>query len=412
VYSLVSDALAAGAIRAPGAAVIEARRHACAVLVANMMAARKEGLIVPWHDVDRPSRYTRVARRGFEKVVEALQGLKLVRVVRQGRETGGTRANEARPTNTLLAMLAGCTVKDCALDPMSEIVVLKDRLGEDGSPMARSSYVDYADTEYTETVREQVRIINGHLAGRVVHPRFGGNHALRRYYCRGSFDHGGRLFGHWGQSLKRTERSDLLIDDAPAVAIDFPAMFARLLYATEGACAPAGDLYDFPGTGWHRAGVKRVFNAILCRERASNRFPMGIRGQGWFPAGARFSEVRDALYARFPALERAANTGQGLRLMRAESDILVEACLWLVDRGIAFVPIHDALLVSAFEAGRAQFAMWRAFKLITGVELAPGAEPVVTPCSGIAGAVLQSQHLFGRAVGKPVETPLSAVEVL
>ena len=163
VYSMVHDALAAGAIRAPGAAVIEARRHACAVLIANLMDARKAGLIVPWKDVDKPSRYNRVARRGFEKVVEALEGLKLVRVVRQGRETEATEPNEIRPTGALLALIAGCTVKDCSLDPMSEIVVLKDRLGDDGSPLARSTYVDYDDTEYTETVREQVRIINAHL---------------------------------------------------------------------------------------------------------------------------------------------------------------------------------------------------------------------------------------------------------
>jgi hypothetical protein len=30
----------------------------------------------------------------------------------------------------------------------------------------------------------------------------------------------------------------------------------------------------------------------------------------------------------------------------------------------------------------------------------------------IAGAVLQTQHLFGRALGQPVATPLSAVDVL
>ena len=51
---------------------------------------------------------------------------------------------------------------------MSEIVVLKDKLREDGSPTARSTYVDYIDTEYTEMVREQVRTIDAHLAGRVL----------------------------------------------------------------------------------------------------------------------------------------------------------------------------------------------------------------------------------------------------
>ena len=66
--------------------------------------------------------------------------------------------------------------------------------------------------------------------------------------------------------------------------------------------------------------------------------------------------------------------------MRTESDILIEASLWLVERGVGFVH-HDTLLDPAFEAERTQYAMWRAFKKITGVELAPGAEPVVQAAS-------------------------------
>jgi hypothetical protein len=48
-------------------------------------------------------------------------------------------------------------------------------------------------------------------------------------------------------------------------------------YAKAGQQAPAGNLYEF--NGWHRAGVKRVFNAILCRKSRSTRFPRGIRGE-------------------------------------------------------------------------------------------------------------------------------------
>jgi len=185
-----------------------------------------------------------------------------------------------------------------------------------------------------------------------------------------------------------------LIDGAPAVAIDYPSMYLRLLYAQAGEQAPAGDLYTFPG--WARPGVKRCLSAMLCRESPSDRFPKGFRAENWFPASTKFPEVSKALINRFPVLARAINRGMGARLTRMESDVLVEACLDLVNRDIGFVPIHDAVLVPAVNAGTVQYVLWRAFKTVAGVPLADGAEPVVTGYSEAGNSILRQQRLLGQ----------------
>lgn len=77
VWQAVFAALAEREPRAAPAHVVDARRHACTVLVANLMAARRAGLIVPVHIAKKPTRYVRVQRYALERVLQTLQAARL-----------------------------------------------------------------------------------------------------------------------------------------------------------------------------------------------------------------------------------------------------------------------------------------------------------------------------------------------
>ena len=44
---------------------------------------------------------------------------------------------------------------------------------------------------------------------------------LRRYFTRGSFESGGRLFGWFWQELNKKQRKNIIIDDEEAVSLDY-----------------------------------------------------------------------------------------------------------------------------------------------------------------------------------------------
>ena len=411
VQAAVDAELAPRQHRAVSAEVQRGREHACKVICANMMG-RHGWLIAPMYDnqLRGGSRYTSLARRPLELMVNTMEAIGLLQVARQGQRGDRRKANELLATPSLRALLGSCTTKDAALDAATEIVVLKDRdvLDAESGPLARSRFVEYKDDSYTDQVRIRVRALNDYLPGRVVHPWHAGRETLRRYYSRGSFELGGRFFGHFAQEIRKGERSFLRIDGQEVAQVDYKSMSARLLYAREGELAPTGDLFDF-GRKYDRDGIKKVFNALLCRSNAIRGFPRGARPL--FRPSVKFSHVEADLYGRFPLLKRAANRGLGLKLMKTESDILLTAMESLMDRGYGFLPLHDALLVPAAESGRTQYLMAEAFHRVTGVRLPAGALPKVSPCSPGAEPILKGIHLLEREPMEPLGASGQALEV-
>jgi hypothetical protein len=403
VQSVVDAALAARRLAARTPSVQIARARAVATLAANIMANGPKGLIVPIGDIERRSQYVNLTRDAFENVLHALEGGGYIKYSRHPKSH--RLANEVRPLEPLLELLTGCSRADTALQPDAELVIMKDKLDENGEPLEHSSYVRYNHTEETLAMRDRVRAMNVFLAGedpatrmlrpRVTHPTRGGNPYARRYFNKGSIEFGGRIFGHWAQSIPKTERELLRIDGSPAAQVDYRSMVVHLLYAREGRAAPQGDVYALEG--WPRDGVKRVVSTLLFREKAIDAFPKGTREL--FHKRARFRDLEQAIYRRLPVVQAHANTRIGYRLFRAESDCLDHVCAELIRRDIGFVPIHDAVLVPVHEAGTAQVAMWRAFLDVAGVDLHPEVWPQVTSCGVAAGSQLAGGQLLGGSRG-------------
>lgn len=111
----------------------------------------------------------------------------------------------------------------------------------------------------------------------------------------------------------------------------------------------------FGGDGSCRDGFKVLINAMLYASEPTVRLPEDA--QRVFPAGTKAREVvAEVLHLHRPIAD-LFGTGLGFRMTAIESTILVEALAILFKQGITALPLHDAVLVAASEAGRAQDAM-------------------------------------------------------
>lgn len=267
---------------------------------------------------------------------------------------------------TTYAAKHGLTTSDFGVEP-AEIIVLK----ESKEPGESADLRDYADTEQTRRMRADLATINAHLESGDLSVADSvradtGDRCLRRFFNGGNFDCGGRLFGGFWQPMSKAQRRDALtIDGEDTVTLDFGQMAPRILYGMAGAQPPQGDLYRLRSLEPYRQGVKKVFNAMCFLKDGGSRFPKGTRQL--FKPAARWEDIKAAILLYHAPIAKLLLSEPGLRIMRKESDVLVDALLDLVERGITALPVHDALIVPASRQEEASRAMLAAFERLVGV---------------------------------------------
>lgn len=207
---------------------------------------------------------------------------------------------------------------------------------------------------------------SGTVADRLITPH---HRHLHRVF-NGTFERGGRLYGGWWQTLPREHRKHIRIDGESAVNVDYSTLHLRLAYAEAGCEPPHGDLYDLTGhdherSDWQilREGRKRLVSAVFTSKRRLRQWPGATHAEresirSCFPNGAKVREEVAAIRHRHHAIAHDwLECGQGMRLQRLESDILVAVLLKLGARGIAALPIHDSVLVARSRGGTARRIM-------------------------------------------------------
>jgi hypothetical protein len=141
-----------------------------------------------------------------------------------------------------------------------ETIVLRDR--------ADKTDVDYTETADTIIMREQVRILNDHLAQLELRHR--GQKLeipVGRRIFNGSFDRGGRFYCHGTsfQNMPARQRLELewIIDGTAhsTVEIDYSNLHIRMAYSEAGKRIPHGDQYTIDG--FDRALVKVAVNTLF-----------------------------------------------------------------------------------------------------------------------------------------------------
>lgn len=266
----------------------------------------------------------------------------------------------------------GLTVGDLTRSADGEAIILHSLKVSSGD---KPEQLPYDDTPETRAYRDQMRIINTRLEDAEID--FDDSVAdgvavdvtarhMRRVF-NGSFTAGGRLWrGFWQRLSKAHRLRGISIGGEPVVELDYGQMAARLAYGLAGAAPPVGDLYSVPGYEQYRAGWKELLNALFMTERLPTRYPKEVGRQ--FQKALKVDRAVELLQQHHPAIAPYFGAGMGLKLMFAESQVLVDVLLRCGAAGIVALPIHDAVLVPRSAAEATQAIMLEVFRDHVGVE--------------------------------------------
>ena len=216
--------------------------------------------------LDNPSRYRPAVLTGtFPDVLDRMAapemafleqriGSKLA-YVRSASETAvktGSRMTTVKAGWRLVTRIEehGLTFEDFDVSDAEEVILLKD---EKAHYLAdKADLKEYEDTQVTERYRSEVLTINARLKDadisfereaaregvvdtdtlRIIEHADPTARQLRRYFSRGSFESGGRLFGGFWQGLPKDVRlRGIRIDGAPVVSLDYGHMNPLLAYS-------------------------------------------------------------------------------------------------------------------------------------------------------------------------------------
>lgn len=328
-------------------------------------------------DLGRASRYRAAAMNKtlsdiLKRLAEPELALVEMEIGHQGY-FGPARRTVMKAGSVLLTRLRddGIGLDDLTQSMGQEVVILKqakDDYWDEGG------LVEYDDTDQTRQYRDEVQTINAWLAQAdiqfdpmddlVVDDT---DRLLRRYFSRGSFESGGRLFGGFWQPLPKWQRhKGLLIDGEDVATLDFGQMAPRILYGRIGVPVPTTDAYLLPGLEAHRKGVKKVMNALLFADKPLTRFPADTKKL--FPTRMSFSLVVEALRQAHAPITALFGTGIGHQAQFVESEILVDVLLALKAEGIVGLPVHDAVIVARSSIPKVTRIMLEVFKTHTGVD--------------------------------------------
>ncbi len=302
-------------------------------------------------------------------------------------EWGGShkkgRRTTLRMTNQLRALLPVSDASDFVRDPDEEVILLRtekvDPHREGGVRDRPGKLLDYDDDADTQRMRSDLRAINAHLEKADIvlddgvleaftKDRFDpSSRRLYRIFANGRFDNGGRFYRGFWIGLPSVSRHHVLqINGAAITILDYGQMSARLAYGRLGVQPPSGDLYAVGElSSWQREGVKKLINAALF---SSAPLTMRPRGTARLLPNGSIGDLMAVLRETHRPISSLFETGEGLRIQRAESDIMCEVLLRLMGSGITALPIHDAVIVGEPNQVQAQEVMRDVFREMSGVE--------------------------------------------
>jgi hypothetical protein len=240
------------------------------------------------------------------------------------------------------------SLDDIGTSNTEEVIILKRRKTDHWEKGER---IPYKDTPTTRRYRNQLQRINSWLEAADItfdptaRPKQvvdATDRRLRRYFNNGSFKEGGRLFGgFWMNLTKRQRREGISIDGRSVVCLDYAQMGPKIVYGMVGAAPPEKDAYRIAGLKQHRAGIKKVFNALLCASKPITRFPAGTKEL--FPRYTSVEQVIAGITAEHGAIAHLFCKGIGLKTMLIESNVLVAVLLALIDKEVVALPTPGRL---------------------------------------------------------------------
>lgn len=278
---------------------------------------------------------------------------------------------KARPE--LVEMLDGFGISptDLSRSDVGPLLVLKAAAND---PVGTKRLLPFQQTTETRRMREQLKELNEFLAGFDTElpaadrpPKGERSTQLTRIFNNGRFDHGGRFYGGWWQSLSGSERARLTIDGQPTVELDFKALHPRICYHLAGIPLPLDvDPYwlDRIGGDEVRGAAKTAFNHLLnATPRHAMRAPRGVRQK--LPKGVTYAALLKQLEDQHQPIREWFRSGRGVELQRIDSDIASSILNDLRFGGIPCLPVHDSFIVPA----SAEFMLGQSMALAYSAQL-------------------------------------------
>ena len=359
-----------------------------------------------------------ITRDCFLTILEASNGefLTLAKSAKHGQ------ASTIEPTQAFAAevLARGIALSDLGVRQEVELIAFTQKRRKQDAwrwdDQEETVLIDYRDTRFTSAARAQMKVLRDSIAAAriecvddgehpradtkrrdlqrrfIVPPRIEGK--TLRTIPFGHILEGGRMAGNafWLTLRKDRRRASLRLDGEPIAEVDFNAMFPRLACAKatkhpicgNGGSAQSGVVCDFyaplvAATLKHapwgasdklRSGIKQAMSALLFAPHL-RRWPEKIRKR--LPKGFSVEDMQRVVWEVYPALwpyiDAASKEKRaiGYRLMRTESDIIVQACLELAAQGTTALPIHDAVLVPRSKAMIAAEVLERVALEVAGV---------------------------------------------
>jgi len=190
---------------------------------------------------------------------------------------------------------------------------------------------------------------------RMTRPEFFNRHSYR-IHNDGRWDHGGRFYRTWWQSVPRNLRPKITIDGKKTRERDYSGFLPRSLYHQMQVNYPADkEPYDIPEltamtneAGWEpeelRRSVKKMLIALL-NEDDDEGHPEKVKLPLSFEPYFSRKDVECLIARQHPKLVKMFRTGEGKRNQRLDSDIAFKIMTRLMDKGILVLSIHDSFIV-------------------------------------------------------------------
>ena len=350
------------------------------------------GLVVPRgkRELGKKSRYhPPYFTRSFPKLLDTLQRLGYLRqkIGAYSAKPRQSKRTTIQPQTRFVELVVKhqVTFEDLEVSDAEEVIILKRAKR---SHWDKGEKIPYQDTLVTRRLRAEVLALNSWLeradiafdANAHERPVDARARRLFRYFARGDFKSGGRLFKGFWQTLPKPARLiGIRIEGESIVELDYSQFNPMLAYARVRGSPPSGDAYSLPGLEQFRDGVKKVFNALLFDDKPRRSLPKGVGG--FFPVGTKIGDVVDAIREKHPTLESVLSTGAGFHLMYLESEIMMRVLEQLRHQAIVGLPIFDGVLVKASKAEAAKIVMKEQFKNATGLEIEVRLERSLAPKS-------------------------------
>lgn len=234
-----------------------------------------------------------------------------------------------------------------------ETIILRDK---------NKKNVDYEDTEETNRMRDNLRLINQKLTqnritlkindeqfaelGRRLVAKDNDKGRLpdfsHKTLCRifnEDFQHGGRFFGGWWEIIPKDYRKYIEINHKHVEEVDFSGHHIRILYALEKQ-EPPDDPYDLDAEGFSREDIKQAFlDLINAPDRTATK--KALASDGIKNAEALLNAIEE----RHKPISHHFYSGVGLSLQYEDSVLAESVMLRMLDRGVVVLPVHDSFIV-------------------------------------------------------------------